>query len=136
MVRLAFLRENSGSSFHSSQCSQFADEETEGLSRAITFLRSSGWTVYNPGLGLGSLSPHPATTLKAVTALPKYFTNAAEALQDESAQTSSAALRTGALEGMHLPELQLSPLVKGGINAKPKELPCKSSVIVYTASAC
>lgn len=95
-ARLAFQRENSGSSLHSSQCSQFPDEETEDLSRAVPCLRSSGWTVSTPGFHPGLLSPHPATVLKAVTALPTYSTKAAEALTDEFAQTSSAALRPGA----------------------------------------
>lgn len=38
MARLAFQGQNSGSSFHSSRCFQFPDEETENSSRAITCL--------------------------------------------------------------------------------------------------
>lgn len=53
-----------------------------------------------PGFGPGLLSPHPAAVLKAATALPKYYTKAAEALLDEFAQTSSAALWSGTLTGL------------------------------------
>lgn len=59
------ISENSGSSFHSSQCSQFPDEETEGLSRANTSLKSSGCTVSNSGFSPGSLLPHPAYHLES-----------------------------------------------------------------------
>lgn len=117
MARLAFQRENSGSSLHSSQCSQFPDEETEDLSRAVPCLRSSGWMVSTPGFHPGLLSPQPAKlSLHYLHIPPKLQRLFRMNLHKQAAQLSG-----------QVPELQLPPLVHDRGSTLNPESPCTSS---------